>query len=379
MRSKNKKVIVGLSGGVDSSVSLLLLKEQGYEPVGVSLKYSSWKDKRNLLKENACCSKESFAIAKKVCQELKVPYYIIDEQIDFEKKVMGYFLSVLKNKKTPNPCLVCNRLVKFNKLFEFAKKNNIKYIATGHYARIKKNEKTGLYNLLEAKDKNKDQSYFLCLLKQNQLKNIIFPLGDYTKDQVYQIAKRNKFNFFSKIKQSQDLCFIASKSMKFYLEEEIGIEPGNIVDNKGNTLGKHQGLHFYTIGQRKGINLPNGPWWVSKFDKRKNQLIVVNKENDPALFSEKIIISNYHFISGKIPKKMIEIKAKTRFNQKASSAKLRVKGNNTLELVFNKPQKTVTPGQWAVFYQGSVCLGGGVIEYSKTGGSPRFAGDCPPN
>jgi len=362
MRSKNKKVIVGLSGGVDSSVSLLLLKEQGYEPVGVSLKYSSWKDKRNLLKENVCCSKESFAIAKKICQKLKVPYYIIDEQIDFEKKVMGYFISVLKNKKTPNPCLICNRLVKFNKLFEFARKNNIEYIATGHYARIKKNEKTGRYNLLQAKDRNKDQSYFLCLLKQSQLKNIIFPLGDYTKDQVYQIAKKNKFNFFSKIKQSQDLCFIASKSMKFYLEEKIGIEPGDIVDNKGNVLGKHQGLHFYTIGQRKGINLPNGPWWVSKFDKRKNELIVVNKENDPALFSEKIIVSDHHFISGKIPKGIIKIKAKTRFNQKANSAKLYIKSNNTLELVFNKPQKTVTPGQWAVFYKGNVCLGGGIIE-----------------
>ena len=362
MKSKNKKVVVGLSGGVDSSVSLLLLKEQGYEPIGVSLKYSSWKNKKNLLKENICCSTESFNIARKVCDKLKVPYYIIDERVDFKKKVMGYFLSVLKEKKTPNPCLVCNRLVKFNKLFEFAKKNNIKYVATGHYARIKKNQKTNLYELLKAKDNNKDQSYFLCLLKQNQLKNIVFPLGDYTKEEVYKIAKKHGFDFFDKIKQSQDLCFVSGKSIKFYLEKEIGIEPGDIVSNKGDVLGKHRGLHFYTIGQRKGINLPNGPWWVSKFDKIKNRLIVVNKEDDPALFSRKIIVSDYHFISGKIPEKMIEVKAKIRFSQKVSSGKLYIRKNNTLEIVFDKPQKAVTSGQWAVFYQGNVCLGGGIIE-----------------
>ena len=362
MKSKNKKVVVGLSGGVDSSVSLLLLKEQGYQPIGVSFKYDYWEGKR----------KESFNIARKVCNKLKIPYYIIDDKANFKKKVMGYFLSVLKEKKTPSPCIVCNRLVKFNKLFEFAKKHNIKYVATGHYARIKENKKLGKYELLKAKDKNKDQSYFLCLLEQSQLKNIIFPLGDYTKEEVYKIAKRNKFNFFSKIKQSQDLCFVSSKSIKFYLEKEIGIELGDIVNKENKVLGKHQGLHFYTIGQRKGINLPNGPWWVSGINKKKNELIVTNKENDPALFSKKIIVSDYHFISGKIPKKTIKVMAKIRFNQKVSSANLRIRNKNILELIFNKPQKAVTPGQWAVFYsprrskakegQKNVCLGGGIIK-----------------
>jgi len=356
MKDNNLKVVVGLSGGVDSSVSLLLLKKQGYQPIGVSLKYAAWQGKKNVLRENICCSPESLAIAKKICQKLKVPYYVIDERIDFEEKVMGYFLSVLKEKKTPNPCLVCNRLLKFNKLFDFAKEKGAQYVATGHYARVKNNK------LLRAKDKKKDQSYFLCLLKQSQLKNIIFPLGNLTKEDVYQIAKKEGFDFFTKIKQSQDLCFVSRQSIPFYLEEKIGFQPGEIIDIQNNLLGKHQGLHFYTIGQRKGIRLSNGPWWVVGFNKKKNQLIVTNKENDPALFSRTIIVSNVHFISGKAPKRVIKIEAKTRFSQPAASAKLYPLQKNKLELVFEQPQKAVTPGQWAVFYQGDVCLGGGVIK-----------------
>lgn len=362
MKKENKKVVVGLSGGVDSSVSLLLLKKQGYQPIGVSLKYTFWQDKRNLLKENVCCSQESFAIAKKICQELDIPYHIVDERIDFKEKVMGYFISLLKDKKTPNPCLVCNKHVKFNKLFDFAKKHNAQYVATGHYAKTKQNKETGQYELLRAKDKNKDQSYFLCLLNQKQLKNIIFPLGDYTKDQVYQIAKDQGFDFFEKIRQSQDLCFIAQKSMSVYLEQTIGFEPGKIVDQLGKILGTHQGLHFYTIGQRKGLNLSQGPWYVFGFDKKKNHLMVTNKEDDQKLFSKTVFVSNPHFISSKLPNKTIKIKAKTRFNQELSSAKIHILTKNKLKLVFDKPQKAVAPGQWAVFYQGNICLGGGVIK-----------------
>lgn len=361
-KKKNKKIVVGLSGGVDSSVSLLLLKKQGYEPIGVSLKYSVWENKRNILKENVCCSESSFNIAKEMCKKLNVPYYIIDHKLDFKDKVIGYFLKVLKNKKTPNPCLVCNKLVKFNKLFDFAKKKGIKYIATGHYAKIRKNQDTKKFELLKVRDEKKDQSYFLCLLKQKQLSKIIFPLANYTKDQVYKIVQKEGFQFFTKIKQSQDLCFIAKQSIHSYLEQEIGIEPGNIIDKKNNILGQHQGLHFYTVGQRKGIALSNGPWWVVRIDKKKNNLIVTNEEEDSDLFSKEAIITDYSFISGQIPKKMIEIEAKTRYSQKATLAKIYPPKNKKIKLVFDKPQKTITPGQWAVFYQNDVCLGGGIIE-----------------
>lgn len=353
MKKNNRKVVVGLSGGVDSSVALLLLKKQGYQPIGVSLKYAVWQNKKNVLKENICCSPESLGIAKKICQQLKVPYYIVDCQLDFKEKIMGYFLSVLRDKKTPNPCLVCNRLVKFNKLFEFAKEKGAQYVATGHYARVKNGQ------LLIARDKQKDQSYFLCLLNQRQLENIIFPLGDLTKEKVYQIAKKEGFNFFIKEKQSQDLCFVSRQSIPFYLEEKIGFQPGKIIDIQNNVLGQHQGLHFYTIGQRKRINLSGGPWWVVGFDKKKNQLMVTNRENDPALFKKTIILSDLNFISGQIPKKPIKVKAKTRFSQPLAWAKLYP---DSSKLVFSKPQKAVTPGQWAVFYDSQVCLGGGVIE-----------------
>ena len=361
MTRKNKtRVVVGLSGGVDSSVALALLKKQGFEPVGVSFKYSVWKDKRNLLKENICCSKNGFTIAKKVCRELGVPYYIIDDRFNFEKKVIGYFLSVLKNKQTPSPCLICNRFVKFQGLFEFAQKKGIKCVATGHYAKTRKNKKTGKYELLKGTDKTKDQSYFLPLLGQRQLRNIIFPLGEYTKKEVEQIAKKEGFDFFSKVKQSQDLCFVSQKAMPFYLEEKIGVQEGDVVNKEGNILGRHRGLFNYTIGQRKGIDVPNGPWWVAGLDKKKNQLIITNKKNDPILFHKEIVLNKCHFISGEKPKGIIKVMAKIRFNQITTEAKLTI-AKNKVKLIFKKPQKTATPGQFAVFYQSNVCLGCGVI------------------
>ena len=362
MKSNNRKVVVGLSGGVDSSVSLLLLKKQGYQPIGVSLKYAVWENKKNILRENICCSEASFNIAREICKRLNVPYYIVDHEIDFKNKVIGYFLKVLKDKKTPNPCLVCNKAVKFNKLFDFAKKHGAQYVATGHYAKVRRNQETKKYELLKAKDDRKDQSYFLCLLNQKQLAKIIFPLGDYNKDQVYKIAQKEGFEFFTKIKQSQDLCFVAQQSILSYLEEEIGFESGKIVDLKGNVLGEHQGLHFYTIGQRKGIGLSSGPWWVVRLDKKKNQLVITNDENDLALFSKEVIVTDYHFISGQIPTKVIKAEAKTRYYQKLALVKIFKPKNKKLKMVFDQPQKTITPGQWAVFYKDDACLGGGIIE-----------------
>lgn len=368
MSQKRKKIIVGLSGGVDSSAALILLKKQGFDPIGVSLKYSAWQSPRNKLKENVCCSAESFRIARQICQKLEVPYYIVDQKSEFSQKVINYYLSILKQKKTPNPCVICNRLVKFDKLFDLAKQLGADYLATGHYARIKKGRR-GDYQLLRAKDRQKDQSYFLCLLNQKQLSRIIFPLGEYRKKQVYQLVSRAGFDYFDKVKQSQDLCFVASQSIPSFLESNLGKEPGEIVDQQGNFLGRHQGLHFYTIGQRKGLNLSGGPWYVAGFNRAKNQLVAVRGENNPALFSQKAVGRDCHFISNRAPNRRIKVMAKTRFNQKLAPGYLYPPVRNRILLCFDKPQKAVSPGQWMVFYQAGrrtsqpeICLGGAMID-----------------
>lgn len=361
-KTKKKKVIVGLSGGVDSSVALILLKKRGFLPIGVSLKYPVWENPKNLLRENICCSKESFEITQKVCQKLNVPYFILDCQKDFREKVMDYFLENLREAKTPNPCIICNCCIKFRKLLEFAKKEKANFIATGHYAKIRENQKTKKYELLKGKDKEKDQSYFLCLLDQEKLAHLILPVGDFTKEEIYQIVKKEGFNFFLERKQSQDLCFVSGKSIPDFLETEIGFQSGDIQDIEGNILGQHQGLHFYTIGQRKGIGLPGGPWRVVDFNREKNILIVSKNPDEPRLYQKEVLISQPNFISGEVPKSPLLIEAKVRYRQNLAKAILYPEKKEDFKLVFDQPQKAVTPGQWAVFYQGEVCLGGGIIK-----------------
>jgi len=232
-------------------------------------------------------------------------------------------------------------------------------LATGHYAQIRKSEKTGEYELLKAKDKNKDQTYSLSFLPQKWLRNIIFPLGQYTKKQVYQLAKKEGFDFFLKRKQSQDFCFVSGKCFNCFLEKELGKKLGLIKDNQGNILGEHQGLHFYTIGQRKGIKLSNGPYFVIGFNVKKNILIVSKNKKD--LFKQKVVLSSCHFLTAKQQKNKIKVQVKIRSQHSAAKADLTIVSKNKAKLVFDKPQRAITPGQFAVFYKGKVCLGGGII------------------
>ena len=359
-KDNTKKIVVGMSGGVDSSIALILAKKQGWQPIGVSLKYAVWQDKENLLRENTCCSAESFAIAKSVCKKLDVPHYVFDVSKEFKKEVIDYFVSELKKNRTPNPCIICNRRLKFKKLFEWAKKHGVRYVATGHYAKTAKNKKTNKYELLKAKDSEKDQTYSLSFLPQKWLKNIIFPLGDYTKKEVFKLAEDEGLGFFVKRKQSQDFCFVAGKCLNCFLGKEIGREEGLIKDMAGNILGKHDGLHFYTIGQRKGINLSGGPYFVVGFDTKNNVLIVSKKESD--LFSKEAALFPCHFISGEKIKKRIEIKAKIRSQGEPAKAILAPARFKKFKIIFDKPQKAITPGQFAVFYQHNICLGGGEIS-----------------
>ncbi len=358
IKIEKEKIVVGISGGIDSSVALILLKKQGFSPIGVSLKFSVWRDKKNLLKENVCCLEKSFEIAKKICQKFEIPYFIFSAEKEFEKKVINYFISEIKKGKTPNPCIICNEKVKFQKLLEIAKKLKAPYIATGHYARVKFNKKEKIYQLLRGKDKKKDQSYYLCFLNQKILKHTIFPLGNLKKEEVKKLAEEFGIKDFFK-KESQDLCFVARKSLPYFIEKFIGKKPGKIINEKGEVLGEHKGLHFYTLGQRKKLKIPGGPFYVIGFDRKRNLLIVSKNKKD--LYKKEIFVSPFHFISKKPPRKKIEILCKTRYKQLLKRAILFPPKKGKIKIVFKKSCLSPTPGQFAVFYKNDICLGGGII------------------
>ena len=341
---KDKKIVVGMSGGIDSSIALILLKKQGWNPIGVSL--------------NLPHSKQSLKIAKSVCKKLNVPYYIVDVRKDFQKEVVDYFISEWKNLRTPNPCVVCNPNFKFKQLLQWAKKHKIQYVATGHYARLKLNNKTKKYELLKGKDRNKDQSYDLCLLPQKYLRHIIFPLGNYTKKRIYEIAREEGFKLLANKKESQDFCFIAGQSLCPFLKKEIGEKQGPILDLKGNVISKHQGLHFFTIGQRKGIKLSGGPYFVAGWDKNKNTLFVT--KNKKTLYKKELSVFPYHLISGKKITKPISAQVRTRYQQKLLQACL-IPEKRKLKIILEESVFAPCPGQFAVFYQKDKCLGGGRI------------------
>ena len=350
---EKKKIIVGLSGGVDSSVALSLLKSQGLLPIGLTLRLPVWQSTADLKREEK---------AKKICCKLDVPHYVLDCRKDFKKLVIDYFVKEYKKGRTPNPCIVCNKYLKFAKFFEFAKKMKADFVATGHYARLRleiRNPKSEIRKLLMAKDKKKDQSYFLALLSQKELSQMIFPLGGYTKKEVYGIAKKAGFEPPVQRPESQDFCFVAGKSKNFFLEQEIGSKPGPILNREGKVLGKHKGLYFYTIGQRKGIEFSGGPYYVLKKDSQKNALIITKKEKD--LHQKELKIINVNWISGKEPELPLKVKAKIRYGHQPASATLIPLKLNIYQLKFTRPQRAITPGQFAVFYLKEVCLGGGVI------------------
>jgi len=350
---EKKKIIVGLSGGVDSSVALSLLKSQGLLPIGLTLRLPVWQSTADLKREEK---------AKKICCKLDVPHYVLDCRKDFKKLVIDYFVKEYKKGRTPNPCIVCNKYLKFAKFFEFAKKMKADFVATGHYARLRleiRNPKSEIRKLLMAKDKKKDQSYFLALLSQKELSQMIFPLGGYTKKEVYGIAKKAGFEPPVQRPESQNFCFVAGKSKNFFLEQEIGPKPGPILNKEGKVLGKHKGLYFYTIGQRKGIEFSGGPYYVLKKDNKNNALIVTKKEKD--LHQKGLKIINVNWISGKEPELPLKVKVKIRYGHQPASATLTSLKSNAYQLKFTRPQRAITPGQFAVFYLKEVCLGGGVI------------------
>jgi len=373
---EKKKIVVAMSGGLDSSVAAAFLKRAGFIIVGVFMKFWSEPEKDGLVGvSNRCCSPEAEVRARKVAKILKIPFYVFNFEKEFKTKIVDYFLEGYKKGITPNPCVVCNKEIKFGLLLEKALALDADFIATGHYARKQKieNRKQKIeYKLLKAKDKNKDQSYFLWMLNQKQLKRILFPIGDYTRKEVENLARKFKLPVL-KAKKSVEICFIKT-IINDFLSKYLKEKPGPVVEQVhygvNKIIGRHLGLWFYTIGQRKGIGLPGGPafakasagkpYYVLDKNLKKNLLIVTKNERN--LYKKELIAKNVNWISGKVPEFPLKLKAKIRYRHQSALAVITKTLNpKTYTLKFEKSQRAITPGQSVVFYRGEELLGGGII------------------
>lgn len=352
------RVICAMSGGVDSSIAAAILKRKGYDVVGVFMKFWAPRQARGKQLENKCCSAEAQADARKVAAKLNIPLYTLNFEKEFKKRVVDYFVEEHKRGQTPNPCVECNRWIKFKFLMEKALGLKADYIATGHYARIKDGR------LFVARDKQKDQSYFLWTLIQKQLKKILFPIGNYTKKEVRAMAQKWDLLVFEK-RESQEICFIYT-SVEEFLKKQIKTKKGPIITIKGEKVGEHEGLAFYTIGQRKGIKIGGiGPFYVVDKDFKNNALIVAKSEHAPELYKKEMMVEKVNWISGppagKKPKLPLRCEVKIRYLHPAVSATIYQLPNTRYKIQFTKPQRAITPGQSAVFYKQNEVLGGGII------------------
>ena len=360
---KNKRVVLGMSGGVDSSVAAILLKEQGYEVIGVFMK--NWEEKDD---NGNCMAEEDYKDVIAVAEQLDIPYYSVNFVKEYWDKVFTYFLDEYKKGRTPNPDVMCNKEIKFKAFLDYAMKLGADYVATGHYARILHEEKNGKIKsvMLRGIDDNKDQTYFLCQLTQEQLEKVLFPIGEYTKPQIREIAE--KYNLATaKKKDSTGICFIGERDFNEFLSKYLPAKGGNIVNTEGKILGKHNGLMYYTIGQRKGIGIGNTiegtgePWFVVDKNLETNELIVTQGDKS-VLYSKGLIATDFNFINIEDIEFPMECTVKFRYRQFDSKATIKKLSDEKYEVLFDEPQKAVTPGQIVVAYKDEVCLGGGVID-----------------
>ncbi|MFH1714129.1 MAG: tRNA 2-thiouridine(34) synthase MnmA [Candidatus Nealsonbacteria bacterium] len=353
MKTKSKKrVMVAMSGGLDSSVAAALLKKSGrFEVVGVFMKF--WSEEKGPKAENRCCSSESESRARQVAARLSIPFYVLDFKREFKKRVVEVFLKDHQMGLTPNPCVLCNKEIKFGLLLEKGLKMKADILATGHYARIKKTNKGHV--IQKAKDKEKDQSYFLWRLSQNQLEHVVFPVGNYKKSQIRLMAKRLKLPV-TDIPESQEICFIP-KDVNSFLKRHLKVKPGKIVDKDKKTLTLHSGLFFYTIGQRKGLGLPGGPFYVMDKDLRKNLLVVTKNKKD--LLKKEVLLRDVNWMIKGKPRGSLSVKV--RYRTKGALADFKTFGKNKVKLYFKTGQQAVCPGQSAVLYKGEDLVAGGII------------------
>ena len=352
-----ERVIVAMSGGVDSSVAALLLQEQGYEVVGVTMKLYSL-DHADLPEYyRGCCTVDDVEDARRVCQRLGVPHYVMNVQKEFQTFVIDYFCAEYQQGRTPHPCIACNDKIKFNFLAHRASVLKADYVATGHYARIEEGE--GGLVLKKGLDGSKDQSYVLYGMGQQELAHTLMPVGAYAKDDIRKMALDANFPNAEK-PDSQDICFIPFGDYKAFLRERITPQPGDLIDTDGRVLGQHQGVEFFTVGQRRGLGLAatGEPLYVLRVEPETNRVVLGPQS---ALYQDRFWAARVNYVSGARPNGPLDVEVKIRYKFEGAKAQLTPDANGAL-VQFDQPQRAITPGQAAVFYQGDTVLGGGVIE-----------------
>jgi len=367
------KVVVAMSGGVDSSVAAALLKRKGYEVIGITMQV--WPSKKTF---GGCCSLEAVGDAKRVASRLNIPHYTLNFREIFKEKVVDNFVEEYKNGRTPNPCVRCNQFIKFDHLIYKASELGADFIATGHYARVEKSEVSApvnlpaerketseiiipRYKLLKGIDPKKDQSYVLYMLNQKSLMHILFPLGNLTKEEVRGIARDMELPVADK-EESQEICFIEDDDYGRFLKEIYpeAVNPGQIVDKKGNAVGTHKGIAFFTLGQRKGLGSHRSkPKYVVQINRDKNVVVIGDQEETLGM---ELTADQVSYVSDFVPQEPLNITAKIRYNSPEAEAVVYPLENNRAKIVFKKPQRAITPGQSVVFYKADEVVGGGIIR-----------------
>lgn len=349
---QNKKVLLGMSGGVDSSVSALLLKKEGYDVIGTTLE---------LFAGSSCCNIETYIDAKNVCDSIGIPHFTYDCKEQFKNHVINDFINCYSNCKTPNPCIECNKYMKFGYMWDKAKALGCNYIATGHYAKTEYSKKYERWVLKKSNAGRKDQSYVLWNIPKELIEHVLFPLANFEdKEQIRKIARENNLKVANK-PDSEDICFVPDGNYKKFLENNSDIRPkkGNIVTTKGEILGKHNGLYNYTIGQRKGLGISyKEPLFVVGFNKEKNEVIVGVKDE---IYQKEMYVTDINLLLFDELKEKMKVNVKTRYSSKEESATIEMIDNNTIKVKFENPVARITPGQSAVFYLDDIVVGGGKI------------------
>ncbi len=354
-----KRVVVGMSGGVDSSVTALLLKQQGHDVIGLFMK--NWEDDDD---DEYCSSREDLIDAVSVADVIGIPIEAVNFAMEYKDRVFSYFLREYEAGRTPNPDILCNSEIKFKAFLDHAMRLGADAIAMGHYAQVR--EQDGLFQLLKAQDASKDQSYFLHRLNQAQLSKAMFPLGKLLKTEVREIARKHSLANHAK-RDSTGICFIGERPFREFLNRYLPTQPGDMVTPEGKVVGQHQGLSFYTLGQRQGLGIGGGkdgtgePWFVASKDMPGNRLIVVQGHDHPALLTPHLDAIEMHWISGHAPDVTRDYAAKTRYRQHDAACRITKLSDGTAAFDFREQQWAVTPGQSVVVYDGEVCLGGGII------------------